>query len=102
MSKHTQPVKLNEEMPAPGKYVAQHRPKNRYHGIERDDTCNQSGNRDNNTQKMECRVPGCGGAFGLQSQSMILGRFMTRGRAEVRRKPSGPIMCFDAAARPAW
>jgi len=111
MSKHTQPVKLNEEMPAPGKYVAQHRPKNRYHGIERDDTCNQSGNRDNNTQKMECRVPGCGGAFGLQSQSMTLGRFMTLGRlmtrggAEVRRfgaKPSGPIMCFDAAARPAW
>jgi len=56
MSKHTQPVKLNAEMPAPGKYLAQHRPKNRYHGIERDDTCNQSGNRDNNTQKMDLAV----------------------------------------------
>jgi hypothetical protein len=37
MGEHTGPIPLNQEMPAPGKYIAQHHTKNRYHGIEHDD-----------------------------------------------------------------
>jgi hypothetical protein len=37
MGEHTGPIPLNQEMPAPGKYIAQNHPKNRDHGIEHDD-----------------------------------------------------------------
>src|SRR6476660_438729 len=53
MGEHTGPIPLNQEMPAPGKYIAQHHTKNRYHGIERDDAYNQSCDAEAGADKMQ-------------------------------------------------
>ena len=53
MGKYARSIPLNQEMPAPRKYITQHHTKNRYHGIEHEDPQNQSCDAEASTEKMQ-------------------------------------------------